>query len=74
MICGYSPQSGRSLEEKQSFYDELQCELDMQSASDLVMCSGDFNGHHGRHIDGVHGGFGVERETPVFMIRLYPNK
>ena len=22
-ICGYAPQSGRSLEEKRSFYDEL---------------------------------------------------
>ena len=40
---GYSPQSGRSLEEKQCFYDELKGELDMHSADDLVMCFGDFN-------------------------------
>ena len=26
LICGYAPQSGRRLEEKQSFYDELKCE------------------------------------------------
>ena len=26
LICGYAPQSGRSLERKQSFYDELKCE------------------------------------------------
>ena len=26
LICGYAQQSGRSLEEKQSFYDELKCE------------------------------------------------
>ena len=38
LICGYAPQSGRSLGEKQSFYDELKCELDMHSAGDLVMC------------------------------------
>ena len=58
-ICGYAPQSGRSLEEKQSFYDELKCEWDMHSSDDLVMRLGDINGHIGRHIDrfdGVHGG------------------
>ena len=26
LICGYAQQSGRNLEEKQSFYDELKCE------------------------------------------------
>ena len=25
-VCGYAPQSGSSLEEKQSFCDELKCE------------------------------------------------
>ena len=59
MICGYAPQSGRRFEDKQSFYDELKCEWDMHSADDLVMCLGDFNGHIGRHFDGVHGGYGV---------------
>ena len=44
------------------FYDELKGEWDMHNADDLVMCFGDFNGHIGRHIDGldgVHGGYGV---------------
>ena len=62
LICGYTPQSGRSMEEKHSFYDELKGEWDMHSAGDLVVCFGDFNGHIGRHIhgcDGVHGGYGV---------------
>ena len=62
LICVYAPQSGRSLEEKQSFYDELKGEWDMHSAGDLVMCLCDFNGHVGRHIDGfnrVHGGYGI---------------
>ena len=62
LICGYAPQSGKSLEEKQSFYDKLKCEWDMNSADDLVMCARDFNGHFGRHIDGfnrVYGGYGV---------------
>ena len=47
-ICGYASQSGRILEEKQSFYDKLKCEWDMHSADDLVMCLGDINGHGGK--------------------------
>ena len=50
LIYGYAPQSGRRFEEKQSFYDELKCELDMHSACNVVMCLGVFNGHIGRHI------------------------
>ena len=42
-------------EEKQPFYDQLKCELDIHSAGDLVMYLGDFNGHVGRHIDGFNG-------------------
>ena len=26
LICGYASQSGRNLQEKHSFYDELKCE------------------------------------------------
>ena len=62
LICGCTPQTGRSLVDKQSFYDALKCEWDMHSAEDLVMCLGDFNGHVGRHIvgfDGVNGQLGV---------------
>ena len=55
LICGYAPQSGRSFEEKQSFYDEIKSECDMHSAGDLVMCLGDINGHVGRHIDRFDG-------------------
>ena len=62
LIYGYVPQSGWSLEEKQSFHDELKCEWDMHSTDGLIMCLGDINGHIGRHIDGfngVHGGYVV---------------
>ena len=62
LICRYAPQSGRSLEEKQSFYDELKCEWDVHSTGGLVMCLGNINGHVCRHIDGfdgVRGGYGV---------------
>ena len=44
LICGYVPQSGKILEEKQSSHDELKHEWDMRSADDLVMCLGDFDG------------------------------
>ena len=37
LICGYTPQSGRRLEEKQPFYDELKGEWDVHSADNLVM-------------------------------------
>ena len=39
LICGYGQQSGRSLEENKSFYDELKREWDMHSAGDLVVVS-----------------------------------
>ena len=66
LICGHASQSGRRLEKKQSFYDEQKCEWDMHSADDLVMCLSVFNGHVGRHIDGldgVHGGCGVDQRN-----------
>ena len=51
LTCGYAPQSGGSLEEYQSFYDELKCEWDMHSAGEIVMCLGDNDGHIGRYTD-----------------------
>ena len=36
LICGYSLQSGRSLEEKQSFHEELKGEWDVHNTGDLV--------------------------------------
>ena len=61
LICGYAPQSGRPLEERQSFV-MAKCECDMHSAGILAMCLEDFDGHIGRHIDGFdgsHGEYGV---------------
>ena len=51
LILGYAPQCGRSLEEKQSFYDELKGEWDMHRTGDLVIYLVNLNGHIGRHID-----------------------
>ena len=65
LICGYSPQSGRSLKKK-SFRDDLKVELDMHSTGDYVIFLGDLYGHFGRHIDGfsgVHGGYGIGQKN-----------
>ena len=51
----YNPQSGRSLEEQQPFYDAFKNEWEMHSVNDLVGCLSDFNGHLGRHINGFDG-------------------
>ena len=54
LSCAYAPQSGRSFDEKQSFY-EMKGEWDMHSAVDLAMCLGDINRFIGRHIDESNG-------------------
>ena len=54
LICWYTKQGGRSLEEIQPCYDELKGEWDTHNAGDFVMYLDDFNGYVGRLIDGVH--------------------
>ena len=56
LICGHVQQSGRSFEEKQSFYDKLKGGWGMHSADSFVMCFDEFNGHMGRHIYGFDDG------------------
>ena len=41
----------------------------MHSADDLVMCLGDFSGHVGTDVYGVHGWYGVrQRKLEVRML------
>ena len=61
LICAYAPLSGRRLEEKQCFYDELTDEWNMHSAVNFVMCLGDFNRHICRYIAEFDGGYGIDR-------------
>ena len=42
----------------------------MHVAYDLVMCLGDFNGHVGRHIDCVDGGFDVGQSNLAGIVLL----
>ena len=59
LICGYATQSGRRLEEKQSFCEGLKDKWDMHSAGDLAMCLCDINGQVDRYIDVFDGvGYG----------------
>ena len=59
VISVYAPQSGRSEEEKEKFYEDLTAEV--QSRHGICFVLGDFNGQCGRSslgYDGIHGGFG----------------
>ena len=49
------------MEEKPSYYDELNCEWDMHSADNLVVCLGHLKGHVGRHFDGCMEGMVLVR-------------
>ena len=59
VICAYGPQSGRTDAEKVHFYDEMGCEWDLGSSSEIIVSLGDFNEHVGKcakSFEGVHGG------------------
>ena len=58
VVSCYCPQVGRSLNQKQEFYELM----DMVVTSDKLLVGGDFNGHVGSDIGGfgeVHRGFGI---------------
>ena len=59
VICAYGPQSGRTDAEKVHFYDEMGCEWDLGSSSEIIVSLGDFNEHVGKcaeSFEGVHRG------------------
>ena len=63
MVCKVAELHGA---EKEHFYDDLRsAEWDLQSARELVLGMGDFNGHVGKQIEGyesVQGGKELGRE------------
>ena len=64
VISVYEPQSGRSEEEKDKFFEDLTAEV--QSRHGICFVLGDFNGHVGRSslgYDGIHGGFGWDERN-----------
>jgi len=60
-ICAYAPQTGRSAEEKDSFWDQMNSVTGSIPALELTVVGGDLNGHFCTNVDGydgVHGGYG----------------
>jgi len=60
-ICACVPQTGRSPEEKDSFWDQMISMTGSIPASQLIVVGGDLNGHVGTNVDGydgVHGRYG----------------
>jgi len=60
-ICAYAPQTGRSAEEKDSFWDPMISVTGSTAASEFIVVGGYLNGHVGTNVygyDGVHGGYG----------------
>ena len=59
----YAPQQGRTDEEKQHLYDNVDEEIELSQNDELLVMCGDFNGHVGEAADGyegVHGGYGLD--------------
>ena len=69
-ICAYAPQTGRSAEEKDWFWDQISVTGSIP-ASELI--GGDLKGHIGTNVDGydgVHSGYGFgDRE--MLMVSGY---
>jgi len=60
-ICAYAPQTGRSAEEKDSFWDQMISVTGSIPALELIVVGGDLNGDVGTNVDGydgVHGRYG----------------
>ena len=66
IVCVYAPQCGRSMSEKEKFYEEMGRGCEVENANEVLICIGDFNVHIGKEVDGfegVHGGFGIGKRN-----------
>ena len=52
-ICAYAPQTGRSAEEKDSFWDQMISVTESIPASEMIVVGGDLNGHVGTNVMGM---------------------
>ena len=67
MLSVYAPQSGLSDSVKDAFYDDLLPVASKLGNKEVVLVSGDLNGHVGKvanGYEGVHGGFGYGNRNP----------
>ena len=61
IICCYAPQSGLSVEEKDTFYEIVFSIVASVPEEEMLVLGGDFNGHVGDRsagFEGVYGGSG----------------
>ena len=60
-ISCYAPQTGLSVEEKDTFYEQVFAVVAAVPEDEMLLLGGDFNGHVGEQSDGfegIHGGHG----------------
>ena len=55
VVCAYSPQRGKSTEEKELFYEYPSREWTTHHKSELIIGMGDISGNVERNIDGFQG-------------------
>ena len=66
IVCVNAPQCGRSMSEKENFYEKMAKGCEVENANEVLICLGDFNGHIGKEVngfEGVHGGFGTGKRN-----------
>ena len=62
IICAYAPQVGCTEEENETFWEQMDQELNATLEGERVIVGGDLNGHIGRSreaIERIHGGWGI---------------
>ena len=73
VICCYAPQSGLSVDEKDTFYERLFSVVASVPEEEMLVLGGDFNGHVGEPsagFEGVHGGngYGVRNQDGLLIL------
>ena len=74
-VCAYAPQSGRPVEEKDSFFEKLLGVVARVPNDEFLMVCGDLNGHVGQGSNGFEGhhggnGFGVRNQDGTRILDL----
>ena len=66
IVCAYAPKCGKSMSEKEKFYEEMAKGCEVENENEVLICLGDFNGHIGKEVDGFEGvreGFGIGKRN-----------
>ena len=70
-ICAHVPQTGRSAEEKDPFWDQMISVTESIPASELIVVGGDLNGHVGTNVDGMEFMADMALEREMLMVSGY---